>query len=197
MPLAPTLDTAGFLTRSPSLWGIAQSVLYGSNYTTSYSSYPSKIYAYNYPTNASESPSSAVLVDFLSKLTDFLSANTSAINLTSLWTSTNPESTPSLTTLLNITYPILISKEQVNLVRTPFYADYAAVHDGRTPFVDPAPLVRWAFGDSYPASALTDAINNKTIFVRIPLTKYPSRMNCFESHFLFAFSQDLYFLTDE
>jgi hypothetical protein len=35
--------------------------------------------------------------------------------------------------------------------------DYAAVHDGRIPFVDPAPLVRWAFGDSYPASALTIA----------------------------------------
>ena len=170
MPLSPTLDTAGFLTRSPSLWGTAQSVLYGKNYNASYSSYPNKIYTYNYPTNASESPSSAVLVNFLSKLTDFLSANTSAINLTSLWTSTNPASTPPLTTLLNITYPILISKEQINLVRTPFYADYAAVHDGRTPFVDPAPLVRWAFGDSYPASALTDAINNKTTFVRTPFT---------------------------
>lgn len=66
--------------------------------------------------------------------------------------------------LLNITYPILISKEQTKLVRKPFYADYAAVHDGRIPFVDPAPLVRWAFGDSYPASALTDAVNNKTLF---------------------------------
>lgn len=165
MPLAPELDTAGFLTRNPYLWGIAQAVLYGTNYTASYSPYPSKIYAYNYPTNASESPSSAVLVNFLSKLTSFLSANTSAINLTSLWTSTNPASAPSLTSLLNITYPILISKEQTKLVRTPFYADYAAVHDGRTPFVDPGPLVRWAFGDSHPASALTDAINNKTTFM--------------------------------
>lgn len=197
MPLAPTLDTAGFLTRSPSLWGMAQSVLYGKNYTASYSSYPSKIYAYNYPTNASESPSSAVLVNFLSKLTEFLSANTSAINLTSLWTTTNPASTPPLTTLLNITYPILISKEQINLVRTPFYADYAAVHDGRTPFVDPAPLVRWAFGDSYPASALTDAINNKTIFVRTPLTIHPSHLHCSESHFLFAVCQNVYFSTNE
>jgi len=51
------------------------------------------------------------------------------------------------------------------LVRAPFYADYAAAHDGRTPFVDPAPLVRWAFGDSYPNSTLTEAINNKTIFM--------------------------------
>lgn len=165
MPLSPVLDTAGFLTRSPDLWGTAQSVMYGSNYTASYSSYPSKIYAYDYPTNASESPSSAVLVDFLSKLTGFLSANTSAINLTSLWTSTNPASTPSLIELLNITYSILISKQQITLVRDPFYTDYAAAHDGRTPFVDPAPLVRWAFGDSYPASTLTDAITNKTLFM--------------------------------
>jgi len=31
------------------------------------------------------------------------------------------------------------------------------------PFVDPALMVHWNFGDSYPASTLTDAINNKTI----------------------------------
>jgi hypothetical protein len=36
---------------------------------------------------------------------------------------------------------------------------------GSNTFVDPAPLVRWAFGDSYPASALTDAVNNKTLFM--------------------------------
>ena len=40
-----------------------------------------------------------------------------------------------------------------------------AVHDGRLPFVDPAPLARWAYADSVPASALDDAITNKTIFM--------------------------------
>jgi hypothetical protein len=39
-----------------------------------------------------------------------------------------------------------------------------AIHDGRLPFVDPVPLARWAFGDSYPSSVLDDALNNKTIF---------------------------------
>jgi len=164
MPLAPELDTAGFLTRDPVLWSKAQKVLY-SNLST-FTSYPKTIKAFQYPTNASASGSDAVLVGFLSKLQTFLSANVSAVNLTTLWASTRPSNTTAnLNMLLNITYPILISKEQTNLVRKPFYADYAAVHDGRLPFVDPAPLVRWAFGDSYPASTLTDAINNKTLFM--------------------------------
>lgn len=40
-----------------------------------------------------------------------------------------------------------------------------AAHDGRLPFVDPAPLARWAFGDGFPDSALDDAIANKTLFM--------------------------------
>src|SRR3569833_719709 len=40
-----------------------------------------------------------------------------------------------------------------------------AAHDGRLPFVDPAPLARWAFGDSLPDSALDQAIRNKTLFM--------------------------------
>jgi len=50
------------------------------------------------------------------------------------------------------------------LVRAPFYADYAAAHDGRRPFVDPAPLVRWGFGDAYPSTELAVANANRTIF---------------------------------
>ena len=174
MPLAPELDTAGFLTRDPVLWKTAQEVLYSN--LSSFTSYPKTIYTYEYPTNASSTDdgenSDMVLVDFINSLASFLSANVSDLNLTAAWEATGPTNTTSdVNELLNITYPILISKEQINLVRTPFYADYAAVHDGRLPFVDPAPLVRWAFGDSYPASTLTEAIYNKTLF-----------MNWFQSH---------------
>jgi hypothetical protein len=174
MPLSPTLDTAGFLLRDPYLWDIAQAVLYGSNYTTTNpavpTEWPTKIYTYNYPSNASESNSSALLVSFASKLATSINATISPINITSLWNQTHPAATANITTgslssFLNLTYAILISKQQTALVRDPFYADYAAQHDGRTPFVDPAPLTRWAFGESYPASALTDAITNKTLFM--------------------------------
>lgn len=40
-----------------------------------------------------------------------------------------------------------------------------AAHDGRRPFVNPAPLVRWAYGDSLPEGALDQAIANKTVFM--------------------------------
>ena len=165
MPLSPVLDTAGFLTRDPYLWGRAQAVLYGANYTSPIpTTLPSTIYVYDYPTNSSESEASSVLVSFMDSLANLTGAAVKPINLTTLWAST-ANSTTSLDELMNITYPILISKQQIELVRKPFYADYGAVHDGRVPFVDPAPLARWAFGDSYPASALTDAINNKTLFM--------------------------------
>ncbi|KAL9100611.1 MAG: hypothetical protein Q9163_004027 [Psora crenata] len=162
MPLAPQLDTAGFLTRDPNIWSAAAKALYGD--LLIYSGYPKKLYTLGFPTSGTDDADS-LLLSFLTKLEGFLSANTTALNLTTAWSSGKPASAPaSLDELLNITYPILISKEQTMLVRDPFYAQYAAAHDGRRPFVNPAPLIRWAFGDSYPASALTEAIKNKTIF---------------------------------
>lgn len=49
-------------------------------------------------------------------------------------------------------------------MRIPFYADYAAVHDGRLPAVNPAPLVRWAYGDSFPNTTVDIANANRTLF---------------------------------
>ena len=187
MPLAPELDTAGFLTRDPFLWGIAQQVLY--NGPPTYSAYPKKINTYQFPTNASESESNAILLGFVDKLSAYLSADVSPINLTTLWNSTRPaNTTASLSSLLNITYPILIAQDQTRLVRDPFYADYASLHDGRRPFVDPAPLVRWAFGDSYPISASQEAIYNKTLFqgwFQSTVTK-PDPVTCSDSFFLYV-----------
>ena len=162
MPLAPQLDTAGFLTRDPTIWTAAAKALYAG--LPFFTSYPSKLYTIGFPTT-SDTPADSVTLSFLSKLESFLSTTASPLNLSTLWSSNTPAGAdPDLNSFLNITYPILISKEQTTLVRDPFYAAYAAAHDGRRPFVDPAPLVRWAFGDSYPASALTEAIANKTAF---------------------------------
>ena len=139
MPLAPQLDTAGFLTRSPAIWVAAAKVLYAD--LPFYSQYPKKLYTVEFPTSA-DNEADTVLLDFLAKLEGFLSTRATALNLSTLWTSTLPAGVdPSLDDFLNITYPILISKEQTMLVRDPFFAAYAAVHDGRRPFVDPAPLV--------------------------------------------------------
>lgn len=162
MPLAPELDTAGLLTRDPSLWTAAAKAMYSTNVTIT-SSYPKQILLVDFPTKAGEYESDALLLDFVDKLSTFLGANTTAFNITTAWSTDNP-SAPPVTELLNTTYPLLISKEQTQLVRDPFYAAYAAAHDGRLPFIDPAPLARWSYGDNSTAT-IAEAVANKTQFM--------------------------------
>jgi hypothetical protein len=163
MPLAPELDTAGFLTRHPEIWIDAAKVLYQDNMTVSHT-YPSKIQTIDWPTS-NTTVANSLLLDFLANLTTFLNATTSTLNLTEQWTTTHPtNTTSSLTTLLNLTYPILIGQRQASLVRDPFYTAYAAKNFGRLPFVNPVPLSRWSWATSFPASYTLDALTNKTHF---------------------------------
>ncbi|KAJ9657967.1 hypothetical protein H2201_007974 [Coniosporium apollinis] len=147
MPLAPQLDTAGLLARDPILWTAAAQALYGPNLTLS-SLYPSSILTVGFPTSAN-STADRILLDFLSTVSDFISANVSAFNITTAWAEITQSSS---------------AKEQTRLVRDPFYADYAAAHNGRLPFVDPPPLTRWAYGDNATAT-VEEAVANKTAFM--------------------------------
>ena len=161
MPLAPSLDTAGLLARDPVLWTTAAKALYGPNISIT-NSYPSNILSVDFPTEIT-SDAEALLHDLLNKLSNFLKANVTAYNITTSWAADNPTA-PSLVSILNTTYEFISAKEQKRLVRDPFYADYAAVHDGRLPHVDPAPLERWSFGENS-SSTLAEAMHNKTQFM--------------------------------
>jgi hypothetical protein len=162
MPLAPQLDTPGFLTRDPVIWAEASKVMYGDNITF-ISSYPSEILTIGYPTEV-ETPGDQLLVDFLATLTEFLSANTSTpFNISASWAETGTVDIP-LAQFLNTTYAVIIAKAQTELVRDPFYADYAAANDGRLPFVNPVPLYRWGYGDNA-TETIEEAVANKTTFM--------------------------------
>lgn len=162
MPLAPELDTAGFLSRDADIWAAAQKVLYPD--LKPYSSFPRKLVTLDFPT-APTSPEDAIHLEFLAQIEKFLNVKSTPLNLTASWATSKPDpALPPLTEFLNTTYPTLVSKQQTKNVRDPFYKAYAAAHDGRTPFVDPVPLLRWRYGDSLPASALAEAVKNKTIF---------------------------------
>ncbi|KAI4716221.1 amidase signature enzyme [Aureobasidium sp. EXF-10727] len=162
MPMAPQLDTAGFLTRHPDIWVAASKVMYGDNVTLSHS-YPSKIQTIGWPTTNS-SEANGLLLSFLDKLTTHLNATTTSLNLTQQWMKTHPANvTSSLVDLMNLTYPILIG-QQTSSVRDPFYADYSAANSGRLPFINPVPLARWGWAASFPPSTIDDAITNKTTF---------------------------------
>lgn len=139
MPLSPVLDTAGFLCRDPAIWRAFSEVMYADNTNFKhYSAYPTTIYTMALPTSA-DNVADGLILDFVANLTAFLGAKAMAIDYDAMFATNPPAGSPTnnTTELLNITYPALISGQQVPLVRDPFFADYAAVHDGRTPFVDP------------------------------------------------------------
>ncbi|KAM0229032.1 hypothetical protein ACHAPO_010311 [Fusarium lateritium] len=168
MPLSPTMDTAGFLARDPYIWGAAQAAMYGVNYTTyteKKMTYPKTIYALNFPAN--NTPNGAILHRFANDLADYLDTHVTEYDIDKHWNHTGPKAVRDLplTDFLNLTYSALITKEQISLLKKPFFKDYAAAHDGRTPYIDPSPRVRWAWGESQPDSILDDAKKNKTLFM--------------------------------
>lgn len=169
MPLSPDMDTAGFLVRDPVLWHTAGKAMYKSNINSNFTRFPSRILTSGFPTTAT-SDSSKIYLDFLSSLTKFLNATApSAIDLNTLWTANRPAEAQgsSLSQFMGTVYPILIAQQQYRLVTLPFYADFAAAHGGKRPFVNPVPLVRWAYGQSFPPEAEKQALANKTVFTDV------------------------------
>ncbi|CAN9468423.1 unnamed protein product [Alternaria alternata] len=141
-------------------WMEAAQAMYGPNMTIT-SNYPASIQTLGWPTTV-DNVADQLLIDFLGNVTEFLSANATAYNVTASFDAANADIAP-LTTFMNLTYALLITKQQTELVREPFYADYAAIHDGRLPFVNPVPLARWGWGDNQ-TYTVEDAVANKTIF---------------------------------
>ncbi|KAF9872970.1 hypothetical protein CkaCkLH20_09480 [Colletotrichum karsti] len=169
MPLSPTLDTPGFLTRDPAIWDAASGAMYGDNYTSLVGAevrYPKTVYTLGFPAGV-DSPVAKILNTFVAELVAFLGTEATDFDLDEAWAATGPEAARNLTLdeFLGTTYATLITKEQTALVRDPFYADYAAAHDGRLPFVNPVPLARWAWGDAQPSTSLAEAKANKTVFM--------------------------------
>ncbi|CAO2655559.1 Nn.00g043620.m01.CDS01 [Neocucurbitaria sp. VM-36] len=179
MPLSPVLDTPGLLARNPTLWKEAAQAMYGPNMTIM-DSYPTSIKTLAWPTSPSN-VANQLLIDFLGNVTDFMNANATAYNVTATFGSDNPSLAP-LTTIMNLTYAILITKQQIELVREPFYADYAAKHDGRRPFVNPVPLARWGWGANQ-TNTVEEAVGNKTTFMTWANSTFlaPSAQTCSES----------------
>jgi len=159
MPLSPAMDTAGLLARDPVLWHSAAKVLYEDKISAdNFQRFPTSILTLGFPPSA-DSEADAILLEFLSKFQTFLGANTSAVDLESLWAKSSPAgvSEPKLDTYLETVYPTLISQNQYTKFTLPFYADYAAAHDGRRPFIDPVPLVRWAYHEGLSSDAVEEA----------------------------------------
>ncbi|KAG4255608.1 hypothetical protein FPRO03_04557 [Fusarium proliferatum] len=165
IPLGPEFDTAGFLARDAETWATACKVMY-SNLTTNYTRYPKRVLTYDFPStkDADLSDSDRVVVQFVDRLVEFLSADLSTFNHTEEWSRSHPAGTPSdLQEFVGSTWAVISAKQQTRLVRDPFFKDYAAAYDGRVPFVNPSTNGSWSWSDSLPP-LLDEAIANKTMF---------------------------------
>ncbi|KAI7487685.1 amidase signature enzyme [Hortaea werneckii] len=101
---------------------------------------------------------------FVRNLESFLNVNGTQVDVTQRWDSTHPTDAPSnVTEMLHDTYGVLTSVDQYNLLGRPLFADYEVAHHGRSPYINPGPLVQWQWGiprnESYEF-----ALHNMTIF---------------------------------
>ncbi|KAF5017443.1 hypothetical protein F66182_10626, partial [Fusarium sp. NRRL 66182] len=75
-----------------------------------------------------------------------------------------PDAPVSLQEMLQYTYGSLVSVYQWLHLGVPFFSDYAAKHDGRTPYLNPSPAGRWQLGRDLGQAGFDIAWRNKTIF---------------------------------
>lgn len=173
IPLSPHLDTAGVFARSASLWSKAAHAWY-QNFTDDYSAYPREVY-YSKGTSTESDPATALVESFVDRLQGFLDGNNTTVNVTERWATTTPSNvTNSLSELLSDTYAVLTSVDQFKLLGQQLFEDYGAENDGRRPFINPGPLVRWQWGQNH-SSEYDAAVHNATIFnswVRIGIGTY-------------------------
>jgi hypothetical protein len=189
MPMAPVLDTAGFLSRDPAIWMAAAQVMYGKNMTIS-KTYPKHISVLNFP-KVIENEKDALQDSFMKKVAGWLqidNANIKDVDIKKTWMANHPLGTQqSIESYMNLTYAVLISQSQIKNVRDPFFADYAKVYNGRQPFIDPSPLARWNFGATTRAT-LREELAKKNVFANWFNTKIskPDPVTC--SHSLVIYS---------
>jgi Amidase len=170
MPMSSVFDTGGIFSRDAILWAQVGKQWYTE--FEDYTMYPKKLlcpvdvfgtsYTAHPPANGSVD---AILDTFIKKVERFLGTTRTEVNFTTMWTDTRPPNTSNpVNEMLQTGFYDIVGSDQVRSVRNPFFQDYAAIHGGRTPFVNPASTVLWSHGLTVSESRYQQAIANKTIF---------------------------------
>ncbi|GES66151.1 amidase signature enzyme [Aspergillus terreus] len=167
IPLCCGLDTAGVFARSAHTWSNVVHAWYES-FDRNYSSFPKTLL---YPTTSftaeaiGSSDAAELISKFVARLERFLDTNRTHVDLDASWNTTRPSGVPgTLNGMLHYTYGTLITVYQWLHHGLPFFQDYAAKHDGRTPYINPGPLLRWKLGQQSGQAGFDEAWKNKTIF---------------------------------
>ncbi|PNP49581.1 hypothetical protein THARTR1_09903 [Trichoderma harzianum] len=143
MPLSPTMDTIGFITRDPTLWDVAQAALYHSKYT-SYAGettpkWPKKIYNIgSWPDPADPTPLddlTQTLVDIRDKIVELTGSELHVTEIADEWSKSRPKAAQnaSINDVLDRVYAAKVEKDVVRL--TPD-SELVAAEANRTMFRD-------------------------------------------------------------
>lgn len=169
IPLSPVSDTAGIFARSGNLWAKATQAYY-PNMQSNWTTFPRTLYSspslsdLSILSSEASSDAISIITTFIQKLGDFLGTEALAGNYSQLWADTRPNS-PSADEMLDTTYAVFVSHDQWKLLGKPFFDDYAASNDGRQPYVNPGPLVRWQWGQvNAPDEVYEQALRNISTF---------------------------------
>lgn len=150
IPLSPATDTAGLFARSGSLWANATQAFY-PDMQSNWTAFPRTLYSSSVRSGAwsgEPNPAATPEIDsFIQRLGEFLGTEALPGNYTQLWEDTRPNS-PPVNEMLYLTYGVIVAHDQWNLLGRPFFEDYAAMHGGRRPYVNPGPLARWIWGQA-------------------------------------------------
>ncbi|KAI1761542.1 amidase signature enzyme [Hypoxylon sp. FL1150] len=191
IPLSPVSDSAGIFTRSASLWAKATQAWY-PNLTSNWTAQPRVIHRSTWLTPVMTPEARTVVDDWVAQVEAFLGVNATEVYVPSRWEATHGDAPANLTEMLNLTYSVYITHDQWKLLGQPFFADYAAAHDGRKPFVNPGPLSRWTWGQvNAPDDVYDQALRNISYFKSWWETEGYGRHDpesCSESLYLYAFA---------
>ncbi|KAL1855293.1 hypothetical protein VTK73DRAFT_8583 [Phialemonium thermophilum] len=195
IPLSPVSDTAGLFSRSGVLWARATQAWYPA-LRSHYTSFPRTLYRAVAPSDWTSghltAPVSSLVDTFVEKLERFLNTSATPANYTALWEETRGDRPRDLADMLHSTYGVYITHDQWRLLGEPFFADYAAKHDGRRPFVNPGPLARWQWSRTHATDEIyAQGLRNISLFKSWYETEgygRPDSASCSEGLYVYPWS---------
>ncbi|KAJ1548638.1 hypothetical protein HK405_001514 [Cladochytrium tenue] len=176
MPLAASMDTSGYFARTPELFRLIGEALYANSTVVSSTGseqdqattllVPYDLWSSYYNSSGafiSTTAAGLAFNSFITSLASHLGATIDRTSFASKWTSA-ALSNSTLSSYLNVTYPVIIGKYQYDNLATPFISDYKNKTGGLTPFIDPVPLVRWAWAVAQGETVYEDNLSRKQVF---------------------------------
>lgn len=184
MPLSDVQDTAGYFARDAYTFSKVDNAFYGDfvssiNNNKAVDNVSTILVPYDFwegyvlPTNGSKVLANTTFGSAATTFASFIQSLASTLGdalieqgqFEGLWNSSGEESTNGdLSTYLNTTYPVLIGGYQYRVLAQPFIQSYKAANGGQQLFIDPVPLVRWAFAESLGEECYQDTLDEKSTF---------------------------------